>query len=286
MSQNTLRLLMPQWQGGNNPPYGFGARLLRWLAPEADGMPEIEVPVEPFDGTELPLEDGVRGRTVLMRQLRCCTNIIQEYQPDRIILFGGDCLVSQAPFAYLNEKYSGELGVLWIDAHPDISTPAMHKHVHAMVLGNLLGEGDPGFAAQVKRHVHPENVMYAGLQQLSTAEEAVVNRLDLRRAGPRDVAENSSPVLRFLEERGIRHLAIHLDLDVLDPQLFRSQLFNNPNDPTPINSFSGKMSFPLVTRLINDVERETRVVGMSYAEHMPWDDINLKNMMQQFGFMK
>ena len=28
----TLRLLFPQWQGGNNPPYYLGAKLLDWLA--------------------------------------------------------------------------------------------------------------------------------------------------------------------------------------------------------------------------------------------------------------
>jgi hypothetical protein len=29
-----------------------------------------------------------------------------------------DCLVDLAPFAYLNERYGGELAVLWIDAIP------------------------------------------------------------------------------------------------------------------------------------------------------------------------
>ena len=33
----TLRLLFPQWQGGNNPPYYLGAKLLDWLAPAASG---------------------------------------------------------------------------------------------------------------------------------------------------------------------------------------------------------------------------------------------------------
>ena len=40
----TLRLIFPQWQGGNNPPYYFGAKLLAWLAPEHVG-PVEEVPV-------------------------------------------------------------------------------------------------------------------------------------------------------------------------------------------------------------------------------------------------
>ncbi|MFH0347123.1 hypothetical protein ACHADS_11285 [Bacillus vallismortis] len=32
----TLRLLMRQWQGGNNPPYVFGAHLFNWLAPKTN----------------------------------------------------------------------------------------------------------------------------------------------------------------------------------------------------------------------------------------------------------
>lgn len=43
--RKTLRLLMPQWQGGNNPPNVLGAHLLNWLAPNTDG-PFEEVPVD------------------------------------------------------------------------------------------------------------------------------------------------------------------------------------------------------------------------------------------------
>ncbi|KAA6454709.1 hypothetical protein DX926_01305 [Bacillus atrophaeus] len=32
----TLRLLMRQWQGGNNPPYVLGAHLFNWLAPKTN----------------------------------------------------------------------------------------------------------------------------------------------------------------------------------------------------------------------------------------------------------
>lgn len=56
---DTLRLLMPQWQGGNNPAYAFGARLLAWLAPGADTTVQAEVPVEVENGMELLPENGV-----------------------------------------------------------------------------------------------------------------------------------------------------------------------------------------------------------------------------------
>lgn len=43
-SQKTLRLLMPQWQGSNNPAYCLGTKLVAWLAPERDAR-LAEVPV-------------------------------------------------------------------------------------------------------------------------------------------------------------------------------------------------------------------------------------------------
>ena len=64
-----------------------------------------------------------------------------------MVILGGDCLVDLAPFAYLNERYAGDLAVLWVDAHPDVLTPADFANAHAMVLGNLLGYSKEQIAA-------------------------------------------------------------------------------------------------------------------------------------------
>jgi arginase len=46
---STLRLLMPQWQGGGyNPAYPLGAQLLAWLAPPSTAAFE-EVPISRSD---------------------------------------------------------------------------------------------------------------------------------------------------------------------------------------------------------------------------------------------
>lgn len=272
--KRTLRMRMPQWQGGNNPAYAFGPSLLAWLAPKAEGEMEVEVPVEPYDGEALPIEGGVAGRAVLQRQCRAAEKILDAYQPDRVIVFGGDCLVSQAPFAYLNERYGGKLGVLWLDAHPDVSTPEMHNHEHAMVLGNLLGHGDPGFMP-VKIPLSPARVLYGGLQQMTPAEEQIVKSLSLRAVGPKALAEDSGPILDWLQAEGIQHLAIHFDLDVLDPRLFRSLLFSEPGGQ-PIDAAQGEMTLQQVGRLIRDVSARAEVVGFSIAEYLPWDAMNLR----------
>lgn len=281
----TLRLKMPQWQGGNNPNYSFGADLLAWLAPSNDNNLSIEVPIEAFNGTILEREDGVIARTVLLKQLQSANKIIEEHQPDKVIVFGGDCLVAQAPFAYLNKKYNGKLGVLWLDAHPDVSTPEMFDHAHAMVLGHLLGEGDCEFASRVEMPLDPNLVLYGGMNEMSPKEAEIVERLNLRKVNSTELAENSDLVIEWIKENEIKHLAVHLDLDILDPSLFRSLLFANP-DGTVINAPHGEMSLSQLSRLFKDISQQTNLVGLAIAEHIPWDAINLKEFLQDISIFK
>lgn len=291
--KKTLRLLMPQWQGGDydlsvptGELYPLGARILAFLAPESDA-PLVEVPVEPFTGDSRTKQNGVVRQDAVLKQLRAATKIIDEHAPDRIIMFGGDCLVNQAPFSYLNERYQGKLGLLWLDAHPDISTPKNYDREHAMILGNLIDGGDPVFAREVRMPLKVDQVLIVGVEGYnSPAEEEIVKKTGLRVLQSKDVASNSDVVLRWIRDNKFDHVAIHFDLDVLDPKSFYSQF---PNDPAATEKFDtnlGKLTIAQATRLIKDVSGATDVVGLGFTEHMPWDARNLKNMMEQFPFMK
>ncbi len=302
MTQKTVRLLMPQWQGGNNPNYSFGAELLAWLAPNND-QPLIHVPVQAYDGTPLENENGMNGRTQLLAQLEAAQHIIHAHKPDRIVMFGGDCLVEQAPFAYLNERYGGELGLIWIDAHSDLVRYVGYDNAHSLPLGNLLGEGDEEFAKHVKIPLKPENVFISGLaapteQEMELFAEAfqrlgiaptepdteVIQRLGIRTAGTEELANSTASIKKWIKESGIKHLAIHLDLDVLDPKAFRSLLFANPEAPFNLTP-EGTMQIPQLINLIKELSEETDVVGLGITEHMPWDAINLKNLLRQIPLL-
>ncbi|GAS81672.1 arginase family protein [Paenibacillus amylolyticus] len=283
MTQKTIRLLMPQWQGGDNPNYSFGAELLAWLAPDND-QPLIHVPVKAYDGTSLVSENGIKGRAQLLQQLQAAQHIIQAHQPDRIVMFGGDCLVEQAPFAYLNERYGGELGLIWIDAHGDLVKYAGYDNGHTLPLGNLLGEGDPEFAKHVKVHLKPENIFMAGLTTPTQQENEVIQRLGIRTAGTEELTHDMDSIKKWIKETGIKHLAIHLDLDVLDPNMFRSLLFAKPGEPY-VFSPAGTMQLPHLLQLIKELSEETDVVGLGITEHMPWDAINLKNLLGEIPIL-
>lgn len=284
-----LRLIFPQWQGGNNPAYHFGSHLLDWLAPEAVG-PVEKVAVPRPDGAALREEGGIVARRALLDQVGDARRLIDKHRPDRLVVLGGDCLVDLAPFAYLNERYDGELAILWVDTHPDVITPNESEHGHTMVLGNLLGEGDAEFAAAVTRPVKSQNVMFAGRRDTSAEfpeilakETEMFDRLGLRTAGPEQLADTSEPVLEWLRSTGAKHLAIHFDLDVLDPKLFRSLLFSNPDPSVPsVDTYpSGRMEMKQVIRLLSDVSKAVDVVGLGITEHLPWDSLALRNMLAE-----
>ncbi|WJD60691.1 arginase family protein [Pseudomonas kurunegalensis] len=286
-SSKNVRLIFPQWQGGARAPYYFGSQLLNWLAPETAGtVKTIHVP-EPVEEA-LTVEDGITARAQLLRQSDEAAAILNSEAPDSVVVFGGDCLVDLAPFAYLSEKYGDDFAILWVDAHPDIMTPKQYTNAHAMVLGNLLGQGDDEFRSRVKVPVKPTHVMYAGLEKPSEYEASFIEKFGLRHASGDELAENSNPVLDWIESIGAKHIAVHFDLDVLDPTKFHSLYFHTPDVPSDTYEgiAKGKMSIPQIIRLLQDVNKKADIVGLGIAEYFPWDVIAIKDMLGQLPLLK
>jgi arginase len=287
MSPKTLRLNLPQWQGGNEPTYRFGAELLRWLAPAHDGPEEtVEVPVA--GEQPLEIEQGIRGRAALLSQARAARTAIEQHQPDRIVTLGGDCLVDLAPMAYLNRRYDGKLGVLWIDAHPDVMNAAEFSHAHAHVLGMLLGRGDADFTAEVERKLNPSRVMIAGMNSWTKVEDPVLQELGIRHTPVAGIADSSQPILDWIKAEDITHLAVHFDLDVLDATHFSPLLFNQPEQPEGAfdGIVQGSMRLEQVVRLLQDVSSACNMVGLAIAEFLPWDMLRLKNALVSLPIMQ
>ncbi|EXU76155.1 arginase family protein [Erwinia mallotivora] len=278
---NTLRLLFPQWQGGNNENYYFGSRLLAWLAPPTIG-PTEEVPVVQPASTPLVTENGIVGREQIRTQLAAARKIIHRHQPDSMVVLGGDCLVSLAPFSYLVEKYGDDLGVLWVDSHPDVMDPQHFSHAHAHVLGALMGYGDPDLTENIQRPLSPCNIMIAGIHHPLPHEEAFIARHGIATCGPQEIKNGAQPVTDWIEKQGIKYLAVHIDLDVLDPTLFRSVLFARTarGKDDFAGAAEGRLTINEVVTLVNHAASRSQIACITLAEHLPWDAINLKKMLE------
>jgi arginase len=177
--------------------------------------------------------------------------------------------------------------VLWVDAHPDVLTPKDFAQGNAQVLGALLGRGDPELVAEVDPPLQPSRVMYAGLDAWMPVEGEVIDALGLCRAGADSLADTFSPVLDWITNEGLTHLAIHFDVDVLDPRKFGPVLFNKPDAPPEAwaDVPRGRMATGQVIRLLRDVAAACDVVGLAIAEYTPWEAITTRNLLRKLPLL-
>ena len=227
------------------------------------------------------------GRAALLQQARAARQAIEKHRPDRIVTLGGDCLIDLAPMAYLNARYGGDLGVLWVDAHPDVLTSKDLAQGNTHILAALLGRGDPDLVGEVDTPVKPSRVMYAGLDAWMPVEGQVITELGLRRAGADALADSSAPVLEWIASEGITHVAVHFDVDVLDPKQFGPVLFNNPDAGADFLADvpRGRMAPDQVVRLLQDVAAACDIVGLAIAEYMPWEAIATRSMLRKLPLL-
>lgn len=168
----TIRLIYPQWQGAKvdgllpeldtadaSTGYYLGAQLLEFLAPRRDGQETLTVPVA-ADYAERTVQDGVYDRDIIARQSRAALEMLCATDPGRIVTLGGECSVSVVPFTYLAEKYGGDVAMVWIDAHPDITLPGdPYPGYHAMAAAACMGMGDGELIPMLPARIDPAKTL-------------------------------------------------------------------------------------------------------------------------------
>ena len=94
-------------------------------------------------------------------------------------------------------------------------------------------------------------------------------------------------MLDWIANEDITHLAIHFDVDVLDPTKFSPVLFNEPDAPADALADvpRGRMAPDNVVRLLQDVAAACDVVGLAIAEYMPWEAITTRNMLRKLPLL-
>lgn len=102
----------------------------------------------------------------------------------------------------MNEKYDGDVALLWVDSYPDVSIPKDFENHHAHVLANLLGVGDHEFVAEIPRFFNPEQVLFVGLNNMMDAlNSEPMKDMKLDVVSPAEIKLDSSKVLHWLANK-------------------------------------------------------------------------------------
>ena len=277
----TIRLLYPDYVSGGLGTYYFGANLLAHILPENVNQPLLKVEITPPDGKERSVTDGIYAKDEVLAGIKNAMSVIEEAKPDRIITIGGNCVVSQAPFDYLHGIYENT-GIIWIDAHPDVSTVKdNYPNAHAMVLGSLMGYGDSSLSGLMKNSkFKADEILYVGLQGLHDYQQKFLEVMGVDFKVQTEEFVSNDDIRTFMNR--FDHILVHLDIDVLDAALFHSTYFAN-KDLVGDGSGSGRMTIEKLTDVLKCITDESDVVGLTIAEYLPFDEHKLHNMFSEIN---
>jgi arginase len=146
------------------------------------------------------------------------------------LVLGGDhslaagSVAATADFVRREEK---PLGLIWVDAHGDMNTPAssLSGNVHGMPLASLLGS-EPAELSRIggfSPKVSPAHTVLIGIRNLDAREKEIVRASgahvftmkDIDRSGIASVVEQAL----VLAGKGTAGIHVSFDLDVCDPAI-------------------------------------------------------------------
>ncbi|ORA37083.1 arginase family protein [Mycobacterium aquaticum] len=280
----TLRLEWPQWQGGepqavahytpgldvaeSRTVYGLGGQLTAALAPRHDG-PTVRVAVPDYSH-DLPEIDGIVGKDEVLRQHAEALSLIREADADRILTLGGTCAVSLTPFGYLAERYADDLVVIWLDSHADCNLPGgPNRGFNTMVVSHLSGRGDNDVLESMPATLPSSRVLLAGVHAWDDQDSHTHESWGLRLIPPADTEPFVDAVLGWIRDSGVRHVAVHFDLDVIDSdELAFGMAWEK-----------GGISKATALRTIAAIAEAFDLVGLTVAEFVPREAVALRSIL-------
>ena len=208
------------------------------------------------------------------------------------LILGGDHSVAAGSVSGLAEFYrrrNQKVGLLWIDAHADINTPATSPsgNVHGMPLAALLGLG-PQELADIfgwQPKIDAQNTVLIGVRDIDLTEKE-----NIRRAGISEVY-----TMRDIDERGMRTVMeealrtvgrgtagyhVSLDMDWIDPE-------DAPGVGTPVRGGATYREAHLAMEILADHGRllsfEVVEVNPVIDEHNQTADLAVELICSAFG---
>jgi len=208
------------------------------------------------------------------------------------VVLGGDHSIAVGTVSGVAQFYRQQeqrIGLIWIDAHSDINTPATSPsgNVHGMPLAAILGlwQDDLSRIYDFSPKVLPENTVIIGVRDIDQAEKE-----NIRTAGITEVY-----TMRDIDERGMRTVMeealrtvgrgtagyhVSLDMDWIDPE-------DAPGVGTPVRGGATYREAHLAMEIIADHGRMTSLeiveVNPVIDEHNQTANLAVELAMSAFG---
>ncbi len=190
------------------------------------------------------------------------------------IVIGGDHSIAMGTISGTSAFYrkkNQSIGLIWVDAHADMNTPASSPtgNLHGMPLSTLLGKGITqlvelgGFTGKLR----PENVALVGIRTLDHEEKRICRESGIRYFTMREIDERGMAAIMkeavAVATKGTSGIHLSFDVDGIDP-------LYAPGVSTPVTGGLSYREAHLALEMIADTGMLT---SMEFVELNPMRDV-------------
>jgi arginase len=189
------------------------------------------------------------------------------------LVIGGDHSISIASFSAVAEfarKRHGadaKVGLIWVDAHPDLNTPESSPsgNLHGMVTRILLGEGPASLTSlgSARPKLRAENLAQIAIRDVDPPEKQFIKASPACVVTMKDIDMHGvyTGMRRCIEaaSQGTVGIVVSFDLDSCDPSIA-------PGVDTPVR---GGLSFREAHLIMEMVAELTNVLAIELVEYDP-----------------
>ncbi|MEQ1692935.1 MAG: arginase [Gemmatimonas sp.] len=259
----TIQLIgVPMDLGASRRGVDMGPSAMR-LANLTELLQRLGLTVDDLGNVHVPDRGSID--TTLAARLKAITDVCAEValltsdavrNGVRPLVIGGDHSLaagSVAGTATALAERGERVGLIWLDAHGDLNTPAssLSGNVHGMPVAHLLGLGDSRLShlSTTFPAVRAEHLVYVGLRDLDDAERELIAEMGLHAFTMRDIDERG---LRSVMDEAVAIATngtggVHLscDADWIDPR-------EAPGVGTPVRGGATVREAHLAMEIVHD----------------------------------
>lgn len=142
------------------------------------------------------------------------------------LVIGGDhsCALGTWPGVLQGLPNSGDLGLIWLDAHMDAHTFATTPsgNVHGMPVAALLGKAGGRLSAMYPggRFIQPDKLILIGVRSYEAEEYALLTQAGVQIVFAADITDFTQSLLAAIAQLSLTcsTIGISLDMDLIDPE--------------------------------------------------------------------
>lgn len=193
------------------------------------------------------------------------------------ISIGGDHSLAMGSIAG-SSKVNGNLGVIWLDTHPDVNTidTTVTYHIHGYPLAASMGFGQKELTNLYYNgtKVNYENVVMFGINDIDTPEQELIDKYNIRVYPLTMIREKGldyclDDAINYLKAK-TNNVHFSFDIDVTNP-------YDCPGVSVP-NNYNDGLKKEEVLKCEKTFLKNLNIVSMDLVEYNPINDKDNKSL--------